>query len=97
MRLSLLSLLALLLVPAFAHAEEAPRFKLLHVAELVRLQQEDTRHRLVLLDANGAEFRAKYGILPGASLLSSFYRYDVAKELPADKTTPLVFYCVSRL
>jgi hypothetical protein len=95
MRLTLLSLLALLVVPAFAHAEEAPKFKLIHVADLVRLQQASPR--LVLLDANHEEFREKNGIIPGAKLLSSFRSYDVAKELPADKTTPLVFYCASRL
>lgn len=96
MRIALLSLLALLLVPVFAHAEDAPKFKLIHVDDLVKLQQ-DPRSRVQVFDANDAEFRAQNGIIPGAKLLSSFNKYDVARELPADKKTPLVFYCVSRL
>lgn len=96
MRLTLLSLLALLLVPAFAHAGDAQKFTLIHVDDLVKMQK-DPRSRVVVLDANYDAFRAENGVIPGARLLSSFNHYDVAKELPADKTTPLGFYCVSRL
>lgn len=46
----------------------------------------------VPVDANGAETRAKYGMLPGAIQLSS-YREFAMSELPADKATKLVFYC----
>ena len=47
----------------------------------------------VLLDADGTDFRAREGVIPGAILLSSYGKYDVATELPAGKDTRLVFYC----
>lgn len=49
----------------------------------------------VPVDANGAETRAQYGVLPSAVLLSSYQSYPVT-ELPADKDTKLVFYCGSQ-
>ena len=48
-----------------------------------------------VIDANGPETRAKFGIIPGAHLLSHYASYDPAKELPADKNAILVFYCAS--
>jgi len=50
-----------------------------------------------VLDANGAPTREKYGIIPGASLLSNYSDYDAAAELPADKARRLVFYCSSTM
>lgn len=47
------------------------------------------------VDANGKETRAKQGVIPGAVLLSSSSQYDL-KELPADKSAKLVFYCASQ-
>ena len=47
------------------------------------------------VDANGKETRAAQGVIPGALLLSSSSEYDV-KELPADKSSKLVFYCASQ-
>jgi len=46
------------------------------------------------VDANNAATRERQGVIPGATILSHFERYDVA-ELPADKGTPLVFYCAN--
>jgi rhodanese-related sulfurtransferase len=51
--------------------------------------------KATLLDANGGDTRAREGVVPGAVLLSDYKQYDVAKELPADKGTPLVFYCAN--
>ena len=48
--------------------------------------------RAVALDANGAETRQKYGVVPGATLLSDHRSYALT-ELPSDKAQPLVFYC----
>ena len=45
-----------------------------------------------VLDANGRETREKYGVIPGATLLSSSRDYALS-ELPGDKSEPLVFYC----
>jgi hypothetical protein len=67
-------------------------FKVLHVADLAALLGAPAQHPTVV-DANGADFRAREGIIPGAVLLSGYKTYDVAKELPAAKDTPLVFYC----
>ena len=48
----------------------------------------------VPVDANGAETRDKYGVLPGAVLLSDSHAYK-SSELPTDKNANLVFYCGS--
>ncbi len=47
------------------------------------------------VDANGKETRASQGVIPGAVLLTSSSTYDV-KELPADKSSKLVFYCANQ-
>lgn len=49
----------------------------------------------VMVDANGASTREKYGVIPGALLLTG-YEYDVA-ELPEAKGSSLVFYCASTM
>jgi rhodanese-related sulfurtransferase len=46
------------------------------------------------VDANSADTRDEYGMLPGAVLLSSSSDFGMT-ELPADKRTNLVFYCGS--
>lgn len=51
---------------------------------------------MVVLDANGDDFRRQNGIIPGAVLLTSASKYDLA-QLPEDKSRKLVFYCASRL
>lgn len=48
-----------------------------------------------LIDASGSDHRQEVGVLPRAVLLSSYDQYDL-KELPADKSRPLIFYCVNR-
>ena len=48
---------------------------------------------VTVLDANSGETRARHGVIPGAVLLTSYRDYDVARELPADRGTRLVFYC----
>lgn len=50
---------------------------------------------VTLLDVNGSETRAKLGVIPGAVLVSGLASFDPAKELPADKSSILVFYCAS--
>ncbi len=49
----------------------------------------------VLCDANTSETRARFGVIPGAILLSHYRDYDVSSELPADRGRKLVFYCHS--
>ncbi|HMU66145.1 MAG TPA: rhodanese-like domain-containing protein [Cellvibrionaceae bacterium] len=48
--------------------------------------------KFVILDANPESVRSSKGTVPNARLLSSYDQYRL-DELPADKTTPLVFYC----
>src|SRR5262249_32756494 len=45
-----------------------------------------------IVDANGAETRQQYGVIPGAVLLTSHRDYSLS-ELPASKSNKLVFYC----
>ncbi len=52
---------------------------------------------LHVFDANEEAFRRKNGVVPGAVLLAEFDAYDVKATLPADKASPIVFYCTSRL
>jgi hypothetical protein len=44
------------------------------------------------VDCNGERLRKKMGVVPGAILVTDDASY-AASELPADKTTKLVFYC----
>jgi len=95
-RPALLSL-ALLFVGGLAVAAEAgEKFQLIEVQQLESLQKDASAH-VTVLDANEPDVREKNGVIPGAKLLSSFNRYDIQKELPADKNAPLVFYCTNRL
>src|SRR5262250_2567007 len=77
-------------------AESKEKYRLIEVPELEALQK-DSKHPVTVLDANDVEFRAQNGVIPGARLLSSFNKFDVNKELPADRDAPLVFYCADRL
>lgn len=47
---------------------------------------------LTAVDCNGDNTRKKYGVLPGAVLVTDEEAY-AASALPADKTRKLVFYC----
>lgn len=89
-------LMGTLLVSAFALGTESKeKFKLIQVADLETMQK-DAKAKVAIFDANDPEFRQKNGIIPGATLLSSSHDYDL-KVLPADKATPLVFYCSNKL
>jgi rhodanese-related sulfurtransferase len=61
------------------------------VDELATMMEART---VTVVDANNQETRQKFGVIPGAVILSSYETYDVS-ELPADKTTALVFYCAN--
>lgn len=74
---------------------EQPRFKSLHVADLAAALKSATPP--VVYDVNVESTREHVGVIPGAKLLSSSSKYDVARELPADKKAPLVFYCANEM
>lgn len=67
-------------------------FKLIHVADLKTLM--DSGKDLHVYDANVAETREKFGVIPGATLLNSDDKYDIG-VLPKDKSAKLVFYCAN--
>lgn len=47
---------------------------------------------VAVFDANSQETRQKYGVIPGAKLLSHYSDYPVS-VLPIDKDAKLVYYC----
>lgn len=77
-----------------ASAKEESKFKLIGAGDLATLLADKSKN-VALFDANDSDFRRKEGIIPGAKLLSTFNKYDVAQELPKEKDTPLVFYCAN--
>ncbi|MFZ0888168.1 MAG: rhodanese-like domain-containing protein [Candidatus Binataceae bacterium] len=71
---------------------EKDNFKLIHVSDLERLMAAKDA-QVHVYDADPPDERSQDGVIPGAKLLPSSNRYDVAIELPADKGAKLVFYC----
>ena len=69
-----------------AAAEAIPEVSVTELASALK------EKRAVAVDANGAETRQKYGVVPGATLLSDHRSYALT-ELPSDKSQRLVFYC----
>jgi rhodanese-related sulfurtransferase len=49
-------------------------------------------HQGVAVDANGDSTRRQMGVIPGAVLLRDL---DAVDQLPADRSTGLVFYCTN--
>lgn len=82
----------LLTLSAAVFAKDA--FKLIHTEDLAKMMSAKDS-KVVVLDANSEATRKEDGIIAGAKVLSSFNKYDVAKELPTEKTTPIVFYCAN--
>jgi hypothetical protein len=76
----------------FSALTGAQPFKKLQVSEVAALMANKSM-KVAVFDANGPKVRSEEGVVPNATLLSSHDKYDIAKELPADKTTKLVFYC----
>ncbi len=57
-----------------------------------QVEQAIASKSITPVDCNGDRTRKKLGIVPGAIAVSDEDTY-AASELPADKTTKLVFYC----
>jgi rhodanese-related sulfurtransferase len=84
-----------LLVPAAVWAcpgEHGTPVRTVNASQGGKLNKES---KATFVDANSAETRTKYGVIPGAVLLTSYESYDASKELPAKKDQPLVFYCAN--
>jgi hypothetical protein len=73
--------------------QEFKTFKLIRVADLKELMA-DAKNPVHIYDANVAETRERYGMIPGAELLASDDNYDLS-VLPADKGAKIVFYCAN--
>lgn len=78
---------------AFAAKESFKTVKSSEVAAW--LKDPAIASQVAVYDANGEKVRKSDGVVPGAKMLSSSDEYDVAKELPANKDTKLVFYCAN--
>ena len=72
--------------------KEPDKFAIIRVDRLASLMADSNSH-VSIYDANGWGLRSTAGAIPGAHLLTSDDKYDVATELPADKSAKLVFYC----
>ena len=60
-----------------------------------QVDQAIAKNTAQAVDANGTETRKKMGVVPGAILLSDGKDTLDPKELPADKSKELVFYCAN--
>ena len=76
--------------------KEPDKFAVIRVDNLASLMNDPNSH-VNIYDANGWGLRSTAGVIPGAHLLTSDDKYDVAKELPPDKSAKLVFYCADLL
>ena len=74
------------------NTEGPDKFQIIHVADLAR-EMADPASKVQVFDANHPSTRERFGVIAGAHLLSSSDNYNIAKELPADKSIRLVFYC----
>ena len=72
--------------------KQPDKFAIIRVQGLASLMANPNAH-VNIYDANGWGLRSSAGVIPGAHLLTSDDKYDVATELPADKSAKLVFYC----
>jgi rhodanese-related sulfurtransferase len=72
--------------------KEPDKFAVIRVNNLASLMNDPNSH-VNIYDANGWGLRSTAGVIPGAHLLTSDDKYDVAKELPPAKNAKLVFYC----
>jgi rhodanese-related sulfurtransferase len=72
--------------------KEPDKFAVIRVDNLASLMNDPNSH-VNIYDANGWGLRSTAGVIPGAHLLTSDDKYNVATELPADKSAKLVFYC----
>jgi rhodanese-related sulfurtransferase len=71
--------------------EPAPTLVEVDVPDLERMLESS---EAVAVDANNPGTRERFGVIPDARMLSSSSSYDLG-ELPADKSTTLVFYCAN--
>ena len=93
--LTIFSLVALVFSFSSQHSFAAGKepFKVIGVADLSKLMTNTKP--IYIYDANTDDTRASQGLITGAVPLASASGYDVQKTLPANKKSPVVFYCHS--
>jgi hypothetical protein len=69
-------------------------FKVIHVADLKSLLDK-RGNNVHVFDANTDVTRERFGIIPGATLLTSDQNYPLS-VLPPNRHATLVFYCADR-
>jgi len=74
-------------------AAETPALKQVSVGEVAEFVRTKSA---TIVDANGSGTREEFGVIPGAILLSNYRTYALS-ELPAEKSTKLVFYCGGKM
>jgi hypothetical protein len=72
--------------------KQPDKFAVIRVDTLASLMNDPNSH-VNIYDANGWGLRSTAGVIPGAHLLTSDDKFDVAKELPPSRSAKLVFYC----
>src|SRR5260370_33936323 len=75
-------------------ASQTENFRVIRVDALASMITDSNSH-VNIYDADGWGLRSTAGVIPGAHLLTSDDKYDVANDLPADKNAKLVFYCAA--
>jgi len=75
-----------------AAASDGIRPSVVSPAELAKRLETSVPPKV--FDANGADTREKFGVVPGATLLSGSSNYDLG-VLPAKRDDALVFYCAN--
>ena len=79
--------------PSAATADETKEQPKAEISEIsVQDADEAIQSGAVAVDANSERTRKKNGTVPGAVVLTSSYKYDLA-QLPEDKSKDLIFYC----
>ena len=98
MRTALLTGVALVAVAIYANtaaasdcASKDKQAKLSEVS-VEQLASLIGKKKVTVIDASGTDTRTEYGVIPGASLLTSSREYAMS-ELPKDRDANLVFYC----
>jgi rhodanese-related sulfurtransferase len=87
--------LMMMLVTFSLGACASGRAKLASVDSVAQYVSSKSKN-VVIIDANDEDTRKAKGVVPGAVKLSAYDTYAMS-ELPADKNTPLIFYCYNSL
>ena len=79
-----------------SHSFAVEHFKTIHVQDLEKLMNSPSQ-KVFIYDANVLSTRQKVGIIPTAQLIDDSTQYSVAKFLPENKNSKLVFYCANKM